>query len=683
MQITGNQIGVTQIVRNDTKGAAAVNQTKPLTDKVIDLSQGDDTTIQSELNTTDATFLKVKSGSEDVYLDLSKLSSTEKKALVTTLKDQIMAYGAVKNAFDPATFFKLQSNGTLRMGNTANNKDPLYKADVMNGQKVLDKSLGKKDDGSYSYTDQTFLFMNGTSNQLSVSDSKPGEWYNGFQVKKNDQGTYEVTTYQSSLDKSGRTPPQLNIAQYKDMVKKDFNFNGAVGDLRKAAYTELGFTLDSKKGWVDKAGKNPSTEMQTKAKALVEQKFLDSVYRQFDPSHPTLSKDELTQIAKEIWSYATTGADTKGEVNIPQMQGMLKLLDPEMVKTGSNNGMQASSMKSEAEYNKLSSTEKAKYFQVGDRFAPLGDEFHGRSTILQTRHLMESFRPDAPVVLDVKTPPSELQGYANTVLLTDISSSMNEEMGFFSKIIEAGGLDGTMQMGTFVDRELDVEWSDKSGKTSSAPVTMKTSDGQKILDTQSTLTHDIQSLNSQIGTLKTEAQQLRKNGDETGAKAKETEAANKQKEVDALKLKQGTAYTTDSKNMRESGILGALGALESKPDKVGTGANTNQLVIFTDEQDAAGTNKAESLAKLNELIALAKEKGYDIKIIIASSDSKSFQIVDLSKVTPEHLKDPNIAHDPTVQLKGTKNEYVDQGGIDWHLLATKQSAKTYKWSETG
>lgn len=638
MQISGN------IVRNDYVGAKKIDAQKPLEDKVIDLSKGDDSTIAAELDTKDAAFLKVKSGTDDVYLDLSKLTTKEKTALIATLKDKIMTYGAVKNAFNPATFFKLSSSGTLTIGNQTN-KQTALKADVMDAQKVMDKSLEKKADGK-TYKDEIFVFMNGTTSDVA-KEPRPAEWQNGFQVKKNDKGEYDVSTHVAKAG-GGVSKPELTLKDYKQMVKKDFNFNGAVSEIQAAAKKEVlaaegakasdeGFYSSSYKK-TDGTGLLDMKTMHQKLETAARNKFIDSVVQAFDPKHPILSTTELKAVAKEVWSYATTGAATDNSIDIAKLQGMLALLDPEMEKTGFNNDMKADQAIDEAAFDKKSSAEKANYFKVGEHYAPLGDEFHGRSTILQTRHLMESFRPETPAKVNITTLPGELQGYSNTVLLTDVSGSMDDDWGYFAQLLSAGGIDGKLSMAAFYDRTVALQWSDKSGTESTGQVSMGTSDVQKILE-------------KQTDKARTDAFQKKRVDD---GSVKETQ---------------------------ESGVLGALATLKDKPPKVGSGPNTEQLIIFTDETDAAGKTKAESKAELTKLMDLAKEKGYDIKIIVTSdnkSKDKTFQIVDLAKITTEDLQGDNVVTDLETD---DEKKMTSQGGIDWRLLAQKQNATTYQWDK--
>lgn len=622
------------IVRNDNKGKQALNASAPATDKVMDLTQTEN--LNQELNTKDVTFIRVKEKEEDIFLDVSKMPREEKDALISDLKHKVS--GAAKyDDFDPETFFKLSANKQhLKFG------EPITPGSspavgIKSAQEVLNQSIT----GKTPEQKQIFALMNGDEKALDKADAtshvgnqaKPSEWYNGFQVEQNEQGEYTVSTYQSDLDKAAdkaegeTTPPyDLNtqgyagkkgIDAYQSMLKADFNFNGAVNQLRAQAYKEIKASPEAE-AYANMSPEEQKGVRESKAEAL----FTESVVKKFSPKHPNLSDNQLKLLSKNVWSYATAGADAQGKIDIGEMQGMLSQLDPEMVKSGSNNANSG--------YGRFS----IKGEDGTSLSLPKGDPYHGRGTILQTRHLMESFKAEPPTYLAFKTPPPELQGYKNTIVLADNSSSMGQHMQNLSGVIEAGGLEGNVTVGTFIDKDKPMVWSDKQGNVSANPVPLAASQADDLLQTQGDAhVQFVAGLNQP--------------------------AANGASPAPTI----GSAFGFDrGQSMHESGILAGIQALKNPNIQGNQGEHSNQLILFTDETD---TSTPEDLLELQRL---ANEKGYDVKVLFSKPDG-TFNIIPV-----------NTLNESSVQRDGNQGRDISNT-LNWVKLTP--NLPSYRWSDTG
>lgn len=681
MQVNNQPVFNQGLVRNDRKGQQALNANAPSNDKVMDLTNS--TQAESELNTKDTQFIRVQSKGEDVFLDISKMPKEQKDALIAELKHQVS--GAVKfGDFNPKEFFQLFGNNHLKIG-TSTPQGPTAK--IQTSEAVLNKSLT----GGNPQQQQIFGLMNGGEKALDKADAsqkvgdqnKPAAWYNGFQISGDPEAGYDVSTYTSDLDKSGQNydlntqgyKGKTGIDAYKSMLRDDFNFNGAVSAIYKSARDELGTTA-------------PPDQIKAKAEDL----FVESVVRKFSPKHPNLSDDQLKTLATQVWSYATTGADKNGHIDIGEMQGMLKQIDPEMVKSGSNN--------SYSQYGKFTVSDGN-----GHSFTlPKGDPYHGRGTILQTRHLMESLKPDAPIRLSFATPPPELQGYSNTLLLADNSASMGSHMQHLAGVIKAGGIEGSLNVGTYIDKDKPMIWSNADGNSSSKAVKFNSDQAEALLTKQGNAHVDYTkglNSNSDLKAIAAEEKALQGKIDEdkkrvenlgkyiaanpdhpnienykAGKEKAEARIADNEKALEAKKAEYlqtaqkgldvapGSAFIYGQESMNESGIIAGISALESQPNApAGAGPNSNQLILFTDETDAS---TPEDLKKLQDL---AQQKGYDVKVVFTAKDS--FQIVNVNQISATQSQ----------QSRTTANS-VDYA-LDWKKIAARQQAQAYQWAQTG
>lgn len=389
----------------------------PATDQVIDLGTTNPEALQTELNTTDALFLRMTVDGQEQFFDISALETPEERQeLIDTLKAHILDdNGQVDPDFNAANFFSTV-NGTIQFGGGAQGTE-LTESYVANAEDVVTASNERED--------QVWDAFNGEHETLNAPESgKPDEWYRGFVIEGEN-----VSVNRDNVETSIDTLPE-----YREMLVQDFNFNQALN-----TFTAMG----------EPAG---------------QEAFVASIQQQY-PNH-ALSQDDLAELAENIYSYATTGADASnpdglGNTDIAQMQGMLYALDSEIVSTSdSNTNMQAEDILSADAYNALPDDEKSNYFQLGDSFLPLGDGIHGRATILTTRHLMSNIesRDIEPVSLDVQEYEPLEPNYATRTLETmlerngdghflvqfDFSASMADEWPALMEMFNPANPDNIM-----------------------------------------------------------------------------------------------------------------------------------------------------------------------------------------------------------------------------------------------
>lgn len=233
-------------------------------------------------------------------------------------------------------------------------------ANTLDAQAVLDASntrANRPDDALGGTMDAIWATMNGGEGALNAADAsqqtgpqaKPGAWYNAIRVEDG------VPVVQRSPHDPRTTPlPALDLQGYRAMIVRDFDYSGAITAF-EAAGGEAAFVA-----------------------AVLER----------DPANAAT----LGPIARQIWAYATTGADLGGATDIAQLQGFLYALDPQIQLSFDSN------------------TPLGEWFDAGTPEAPLpvraGDGAHGRATILTMRHIIARLElpPQAKVPLQSPAP---------------------------------------------------------------------------------------------------------------------------------------------------------------------------------------------------------------------------------------------------------------------------------------
>ena len=143
----------------------------------------------------------------------------------------------------------------------------------------------------------------------------------------------------------------MNLAAYREMLKQDFNFGGVI--------SECYFVGASAGGG--------------------ERVFVDAILARYPQGNPNVGNtpENLAALAREIWSYATTGADTSGKTDIAEMQGLLFALDARIQESSATNTPMS----------------RGTFVLPGTGVnLPLGDGRHGRATVLTTRHLLANIK---------------------------------------------------------------------------------------------------------------------------------------------------------------------------------------------------------------------------------------------------------------------------------------------------
>ena len=206
------------------------------------------------------------------------------------------------------------------------------------------------------------------------------------------------------------------LADYRQMVIQDFNFGGLVERVAQ---------VDSIKG------KEP--EM---LRAGGESRFIQLAMQRFHPALTVDHPDAATtvEVAKNIWSYATCGYDVEGRTDISELQGLLYLFDSHIRDSSDTNTTMAQGDK-DIDWFVIPGTE--------DWDEPLkarrGDGRHGTATVRTTRHLMAKLDTGAT-----------LKGFDESFLLLDRTGSMvSDEYSHLSKLLQAGGIDGTCALGGY------------------------------------------------------------------------------------------------------------------------------------------------------------------------------------------------------------------------------------------
>ncbi len=334
-------------------------------------------------------------------------------------------------------------------------------------------------------------------------------------------------------------------------------------------------------------------------------------------------KAKVEGLAKNIWSYASTGADIKGNTNVAQMQGMLFALDSELVKVSNSN-------------TEMKDTEFT--LPGTDEVLKDGDGLHGRATTLTTRHLIDNVSDDPD--------DNELAGYEHTIVLADISGSMDQNRRNFASTISAGNVTGDVSVATFYDGdetlrfnpttrspELD-EIKEKRQALMLERKTLMEDDSGEHTERIKQLTEEILALNKRQAVLKKQPQKMNKN-----------------QASSSLQRNQDPIYQGPSSGVQnEESMRSAIKLLSTYPvpEVAPKEPYVNQLIILTDEGDKDGS-------ALPELQELARALGFDIKVMFAMSGGK-VTIIDLMELTPDGVKAPRWrrlreSHDRESQLE--------------------------------
>lgn len=408
-----------------------------------------------------------------------------------------------------------------------------------------------------------------------------------------------------------------NVADWKKMVTDDFDFNGVVE--RYAGPAE-----DAKGNAIDRAQRRSAGEAG----------FLTDVVKRF---YPDLNLEDpavqpMVEIARNLWSYATTGTDATGNIDIEQMQGLLYAFDAQ-IRNSSNTNTKMKDPTREENYFIVPGTES--WTEETHGFGPIrlleGDDRHGRATILTTRHLLGDMTN------------SGLEGYDESYLALDRSSSMRgDEFPKLGKLLGAGGIDGKVALGGF---------------DADASTLKKVDNGRPMTPERANQALEAATLHAKDG---------------------HTEA-----------YKDDPLAGTSGKAMHEEGIGTALQWVK---DLKAAGASPNvsrQFVVVTDEPDFS----PEKLAALKQ--ETAGMKNVSIKVLYSfdsnerdqrlsgaspnaglggSINSDKYMVVSLDEIDQI---DP--AWLVTRTEKNEQGEEVENQQLDWARVGRAQGAAEYYW----
>ena len=372
--------------------------------------------IPGEMGKSGAHYIHLVAKGQAVYLYLGE--PPDRTALNELTTDLIGSDGKVNKDVDPMTFFSLDGTDVVAgkvKGSASFSTDTRTADDVLKSSNEKSNVVGDASkDPLGTKMNNVWTMMNGGRTELDKKalpqnrrvgeEKKEAAWYNGIEIRKDPvSGTETVHIDRSQYDNRTDPIPELSLDEYHQMLIRDFDYNGAI----------------------------------SKFKALGGQSaFLNAVLERF----PERDKGELTIIAGEVWSYATTGMDTKGATDIAQMQGYLYALDPKIKVSSDTN------------------TLMGKEFNAGTKEKPLmlkgGDGKHGRATILTTRHLLSNvtFEQIQPKRVTTKETTIFKEFSSRDRFVRDNSPSMemkwsNEQGNDPNTIV--GGIDKVLGRGAF------------------------------------------------------------------------------------------------------------------------------------------------------------------------------------------------------------------------------------------
>jgi hypothetical protein len=558
---------------------------------------------------------------------------------------------------------------------------------IADAQDVVERSNKKARDGG----DPFWTGVNGTSDRLSMPDgvAKPSQWTRGVilvdevqpdgtvvQVPKMvGSGAKGVTHELNEHDEKVYTDGDAGMAadlglsgmdDYRERLKADFDFGGVI-----SKYLELG---DGAK-----------------------QAFLDDMLDKYatDTEPGDAKHDTILALSTELWSYATTGADSTGKTDIGEMQGILYAIDAEIVKTSDSN---------------TNMSEGTFTLPGTDIQIQRGDGVHGRATTLTTRHLLGM----------VEGGNDELEGYDDNLVFVDISGSMKEEMVQLGALMDAGNLEGDVRILTFHDNGSSLQYvaPPKDGTTKAERAKHK-SLYETMKETQLASDDALAAYRANAGDADLKAAFKEARAAAIAARkaftAYDQEINVRSPDEAASVLAAAGEGSTDTdgafsmfnsvagdgvdalKNMpmKESGLAAAHVHLSNLPDPVEapTRPFKRQLLIMTDETDA----RPDLLADVK---ALADKHGYTMRILFSEQqggEAKTFRIINVDDVDLGKLKSDlnyNAKHMAAQKSRGydphtspRHGSYVlnrQQNGhnvLDWATVADAQGAEQKSWED--
>lgn len=465
---------------------APVSTEAPQNDRVLDLSQVEN--LDAELTTQNAENTDYIKLSDESAVSVQDLSPEELGRLIDNIKTRALNGDlSLRSDLLPDSWLQLDGNQVTIQGHGSQTVAGPEGAPINHAEAVIQKSNGNPDDTNWAFT-------NGSSESLSFQQAadKPAPWNNHFYFAGDKAFIYQTQSDQREINIPGEESLELSLAeaqemglpqelleevkqtgqlryvpqaQYQDMLQSDFNFNGAFDEFQSP------------------------------------EQFSEALRHTYPERVEALGEANFNALASRVYSYASAGQDSDGGIDVQEMQGMLYALDPEIrLSSNSNTPMRAQSLfaideqayqqLSTAEqnnyapsnqggyvplsinaeqYDTLNSDQQAQYMALGDRFVPLGDNKHGRATILTTRHIMENIShteiPVEPMQFEFETGISSLFG-ANDRFIRDSSGSMTTKWNAVVNGVDAMlQRQGTLAPGESLTQKLDMNIKQGGGLT--------------------------------------------------------------------------------------------------------------------------------------------------------------------------------------------------------------------------
>ncbi|MDG1482739.1 MAG: hypothetical protein P8R54_24315 [Myxococcota bacterium] len=499
--------------------------------------------------------------------------------------------------------------------------------------------------------------VNGDSDKLTLpSGRKPDEWSRGI-----------ILVEETQPDGTSKKVPKMVGSGAKDVVTKvgkDGTKRSVDGDAKMAADLDLGDMKAYRNRLIADFDFGGVIAFYLEKGGSARRAFLNDMLAKYAPeTEPDDPKQlKILALSEELWSYATRGADSTGNTDIAQMQGILFAIDSEIVKTSNSNTRMSK------ETFTLPDT---------DITIPIGDGVHGRATTLTTRHLLGV----------VEGGNDELEGYDENLAFIDISGSMASEMSQLGGLMGAGNVSGEVDLITYHDSGFSAQYTTPpSNKTTTkeraehralfedyketmvayqvvvdalkdanttANQELKITRGKDLKAARSAFMsfHD-----SLTGRTPSEAAKVLAEAGEDTSTDEAFDATKSAKSIHEGKV-----------SMRESGIDVVIAHLIDRPtpETMPKKPFNKQILMMTDEQDAK-PNKMKFLKRM------ADKHGYTVRILFSlqvGGLAKTFQIIELDEIDLSDISKYKVSASNGKEC------------FDWSIAATEQKAEVKKWSD--
>ncbi len=542
-----------------------------------------------------------------------------------------------------------------QLGERIGRGDPpsVLEATIANAQEVLSSSNTAARNGA----DPLWNSTNGSTDQL-VPTNKPRQFKAGIELDENGQpvwndggaslgyGNVDMGISFLSMD-PGDDPaaaviPAPTLADFRARLVADFDFLGGVSGFKERDQGADEFAAAIVRRTL---GGDPDLSQMSEAAKI---KVLG-----------------LELLARNVWSYATRGADLSGKTDIGQMQGMLFTLDTQIALASNSNQeidetkpfVMGASTNEQGETTVAGLTAAAgrlgldpECVDLSDLTLHESDDVYGRATILQTRHLMQE------------------EGQ-HTHVFIDSSGSMKSEQKQLGRVLSATPVDGVMSITAFWDATSQDERRNWERVDRGVLTKKEKQEFQRLYESIKHTHHPVkQEVNEAQRTLGKErgrrvslrevladprwehlapawdARMAAKSRyQELEVKAKEERSIYTPEEAGVVLEEAGTtqehALPTGQGSNEESGVRAVLSMLNKQHDELRAAGNlpqgdaptpyTEKILMVTDETDIAKPYELKRVLKLTRLL------GYDIEIIFSTdkvgSDGEAVKFVRLDR----------------------------------------------------